>query len=103
MQFSLHSGRIFLVKTSPELATLKAAYTRPFCHRIFVARDGAGFTPVEMANELGVKPNTYTTYERFVVMPHFLLPKFIVLTEVSADYVLGLSKYKRKPRLKAIK
>ena len=103
MHFPPHYGRIFLVKTTPELAAQKAAYKKAFVKRTIVARDGAGFEPDELAHELGVKPNTYSTYERFVVMPHFLLPRFIMLTDVSAEYMLGMARYKRKAKLATIK
>ena len=103
MQFPPQCGRIFLVRTSPELARQKAAFKLAFVKRTAVARESAGYEQHDMANDLGVKPDTYRKYEENVQMPMYLLPRFIMLAEVTGDYMLGLSKYKRKPRLRTIK
>ncbi len=103
MQFPPKCGRMFLVRTSPELTKQKAAYKLAFIKRTLVARESAGYERDDMANDLGRKPDTYRKYEENVQMPMYLLPRFVLLAEVTGDYMLGLSKYKRKPRLKAAK
>ena len=102
MQLYRYSGKMFVVRTTPELAAQKAKYKKAFTKRTMVAREGTGMEDYEMAAELNVKPDTYYRYEHTVVMPHFLLPRFILLTEVTADYMLGLSRHKRKSHLKSV-
>ena len=103
MQFEPHCGRIFLVRTSPERIKQKAVFKLAFVKRTLVARESAGYEREDMANDLGVKPDTYRKYEENVQMPMYLLPRFILLSEVTGDYMLGLSRYKRKTRLKTVK
>ena len=85
------------------MARQKAAFKLAFVKRTLVARESAGYERNDMANDLGVLPDTYRKYEENVQMPIYLLPRFILLAEVTGDYMLGLSKYKRKTRLKTVK
>ena len=69
----------------------KQHYDRGFVARIRIARESAGLSREYVAKELGIKADTYARYEIRVMMPHHHIPRFLVLTEVSADYLFATS------------
>lgn len=102
MQNRSRLGKITLVKTSPENKALKDSYAKAFVRRVKVLREASGRTAEEVAKDLNVKLDTYYRYESKVVMPHFLIPRFLVSVDGDARYLLGLSRDRSKARLKTV-
>lgn len=63
--------------------------------KIAFERDSQNIPQKEMAAYLGIKQQQYSRYEKGInVMPVTYLPKICKKLNVSADYILGLSKEK---------
>lgn len=93
------SGRIFLVKTSSENKAQKDAYSKAFVKRVKMIREGSDVSAAQIARELGLKLDTYYRYESKVVMPHYLIPRFLAVTNGDPRYLLGMRDMKRKIKL----
>jgi DNA-binding XRE family transcriptional regulator len=55
-------------------------YQRQFMERLKMIRVTSGYEPKEFAEALGIKTNTYLTYERRSLLPHHLIPKVCEIT-----------------------
>lgn len=66
--------------------TSPTRFKTEFCRRVKAAREFRGLSQSEAANELGVSTNTYSTYERRTLIPHYLLPQACKVFGVKADY-----------------
>ena len=65
-------------------------FTKSFVMRTKMLREAAGFeTHRDMAQALGIKPDTYAKYETRSCLPHHLMPKFVSLTGGSYNLLLG--------------
>ena len=93
------SGKIFLVKTSPENIALKHSFNFLMAARTKTVRKASGLGAPEVAAHLHVKLNTYYTYERFVAMPVYLIPRFLAFTGGNPAYMMGFSKEPRRANL----
>lgn len=71
-------------------ATTPAKFKRMFCNRVRSARILAGYTQDQVARELGIKPDTYSKYERRSPMPHYLVPRTCELLRVAPDDLYGI-------------
>lgn len=60
-----------------------------FCRRVKAAREFRRMSQSEVAAELGVEVNTYSTYERRTLLPHHLIPKACATLGVPAEYFFG--------------
>ena len=74
----------------------KRNYDRSFISRVRVARESAGLSREDIAKELGIKGDTYARYELRIMMPHHHIPKFLVITGVSAEYLFAAHPAKQK-------
>ncbi len=67
-----------------------------FAERLKQLREENGFTQEYIAAYLGVKQQTYSRYENKVSEPDIdTIQKLTTLFNVSADYLLGLSKFRQ--------
>jgi len=65
--------------------------------RILYVRSYRNVTQREVAEYLGIKQQQYARYEKGVnIMPVTYLPKICKFLNVSADYILGLTKEEDK-------
>lgn len=103
MHNSRESGKIFLVKTSPENAALKRAYNKSFAARTKTIRERSGIAAEEVANFLDVKLDTYYRYESKVAMPHYLIGRFLAITGGDAGYLMGVSLSRKPTKLRPVK
>lgn len=71
-------------------ATTPARFKKEFCNRLRSARILAGYTQEEVANEFGLKPDTYSKYERRSPMPHYLVPRACALFRVQPEDLYGM-------------
>jgi hypothetical protein len=65
-----------------------AAYRAAFIKRIRAARALYTDSPPEMAKALGVERDTYYRYEKRLMMPHHLIPRFCEITGVTIQWLL---------------
>lgn len=64
--------------------------------KITFERKRNDITQKQMAEKLGIKQQQYARYEKGInVMPITYLPKICKILNVSADYLLGLTKDKK--------
>lgn len=63
-------------------------YRKEFAERVKAARITSRRTQSQIANELGVKLNTYQTWEGRTLMPHQHLIPFCYLTRTDAYFLL---------------
>ena len=96
------SGRMFLVKTTPENLALKHAFNAEMSQRTKKVRETSNRTAADVAEHLRVKPNTYYKYENSVAMPVYLIPRFLVFTSGNPAYLMGLSKSPHKADLHTV-
>ncbi len=65
--------------------------------KIAFERDRQNITQKHMAEQLGIKQQQYARYEKGInIMPVTYLPKICKILNVSADYILGLSKNRKE-------
>lgn len=67
-------------------------YINDFAARVKAARDGADYDVKEMADELGLKYDTYLKCESRNPLPHDLIPLFCEKTGVTADWLFRVGK-----------
>lgn len=65
-----------------------AQYRKDFFARVKSARVMSGMAPEEIAKELGVKRNTYLTWERRTLMPHDKLIAFCEITRTDFYFLM---------------
>jgi hypothetical protein len=65
-----------------------AAYRTAFIKRVRAARALYTDSPPEMAAALGVERDTYYRYEKRLMMPHHLIPKFCEITGVTVTWLM---------------
>jgi hypothetical protein len=65
-----------------------AAYRTAFIKRVRAARALYTDSPPEMALALGVERDTYYRYEKRLMMPHHLLPRFCEITGVTVQWLI---------------
>lgn len=65
-----------------------AAYRTAFIKRVRAARALYTDSPPEMAKALGVERDTYYRYEKRLMMPHHLLPRFCEITGVTVQWLI---------------
>ncbi len=65
-----------------------AAYRDAFIKRIRAARALYTDSPPEMAKALGVERDTYYRYEKRLMMPHHLIPRFCEITGVTVQWLI---------------
>lgn len=89
MQVRKKFPKIYLVYSRDTPIVSKKSYDKAFINRVRVARESAGLSPREVASHLGLKTNTYSKYETRIMMPHYLIPAFACLTNVTLAYLFG--------------
>lgn len=82
VQFSL------LGMTGRRKASTPSQYRKEFAERVKAARINSTKTQSEIADELGVKLNTYTTWEGRTLMPHQHIIPFCYATRTDAYFLL---------------
>jgi len=65
-----------------------AAYRTAFIKRVRAARALYTENPPEMAIALGVERDTYYRYEKRLMMPHHLIPRFCEITGVTVQWLI---------------
>lgn len=65
-----------------------AAYRAAFIKRVRAARALYTENPPEMALALGVERDTYYRYEKRLMMPHHLIPRFCEITGVTVQWLI---------------
>lgn len=65
-----------------------AQYRKDFFARVKSARVMSGMQPEDIAKSLGVKRNTYLTWERRTLMPHHQIIPFCELTRTDFYFLM---------------
>lgn len=69
-------------------ASTPSQYRKEFAERVKAARITSGKTQQQIADELGVKLNTYQTWEGRTLMPHQHLISFCYATKTDAYFLM---------------
>jgi hypothetical protein len=86
---ALEARRIALVSVGrPKEPVGPAAYRAAFIKRVRAARALYTESPPEMAKALGVERDTYYRYEKRLMMPHHLIPRFCEITGVTVQWLI---------------
>ncbi len=102
MHSNPHSGKMYLVNTSPENLALKKSFNALMADRTQTVRKASGKTAKETAIHLRVKLDTYYRYESKIAMPVYLIPRFLAFTEGNPAYMMGFSKEPRQASLSTV-
>lgn len=102
MQKRPESGKIFLVKTTPENQAVKNAYRVEFVKRTAKIRKDSGLSRSEVAEYLGMTYDTYRKYEESVAMPHHLIPRFLRATRGDPNYLFGMTRRHKRLNLSIV-
>lgn len=78
----------------------KERFDEGFVLRTRRARKTAGLTQDEMAEALGISKYTYPKYESRSPLPHYLVPRFLLLTGATADELFSTKKKTPPDRVK---
>jgi DNA-binding XRE family transcriptional regulator len=70
-------------------ASTKSGFKAEFLARTKQARVARGYTQAEMEVLLGLSKNTYKWYESRSFLPHDLIPRFCLLTDVEPGWLYG--------------
>ena len=90
------------MKTTPENSELKRAFNKAFCKRTRNIRTRSGLTADEIAEHLDIKLDTYYRYEKSVVMPHYLIARFLAKTGGDPAYLMGYSSGRKRAELRPV-
>lgn len=64
-----------------------------YTERLLLAREKRGMSQKELSEIIGLKQQQYARYEKGInIMPITHLKKICIALNISADYILGLSK-----------
>ena len=64
-----------------------------YTERLLLAREKRGLTQKELSKMIGIKQQQYARYEKGInIMPITHLKDICVALDISADYILGLTK-----------
>lgn len=86
---ALEARRIAYVSVGrPKEPIGPAAYRTAFIKRVRAARALYTDNPPEMAKALGVERDTYYRYEKRLMMPHHLIPRFCEITGVTVQWLI---------------
>lgn len=96
------SGKIFLVRTTPENKAQKDAYRVAFVERTRKVREDSGLSASDAASLLGITYDLYRKYEKNTVMPHHLIPRFLAVTRGDCNFLLGMSARNKRLKLVAV-
>ena len=64
-----------------------------YTDRLLLAREKRGLSQKELSEIIGIKQQQYARYEKGInIMPITHLKKICIALDISADYILGLTK-----------
>lgn len=64
-----------------------------YTERLLLAREKRGLSQKDLSEMIGLKQQQYARYEKGInIMPITHLKKICIALDISADYILGLSK-----------
>ncbi len=64
-----------------------------YTERLLLAREKRGMSQKELSEIIGIKQQQYARYEKGInIMPITHLKKICIALNISADYILGLTK-----------
>lgn len=70
-------------------ATTPKDHNRELIARVAETREAAGYTKKQMAQALDIEYETYRKYENRSPMPHYLIPRFALITHSRMEYLLA--------------
>lgn len=73
-------------------APTRSAFKAKFCRRVAELRDARGWTQQQMADALGIPLDAYKKYENRSPLPHYLVPRFCLLTDVDAELLFAIDR-----------
>lgn len=77
----------------------KAAYALAFIRRTQMARFDTDYTQKAIADLLGIEQDLYKTYETRSLIPHYLIPRFCAVCNISIHWLMtGIEVEGIKPR-----
>ncbi len=64
-----------------------------YTERLLLAREKRGLSQKDLSERIGIKQQQYARYEKGInIMPITYLKDICIILDISADYILGLSK-----------
>lgn len=66
---------------------ISSEFKAKFIARTQKARERAGLTQDEIAEQLGMKQSKYHKYESRSILPHYLIPDFCLQTKVTLEWL----------------
>lgn len=64
-----------------------------YTERLLLAREKRGMTQKELSEIIGLRQQQYARYEKGInIMPITYLKKICIALDISADYIIGLTK-----------
>lgn len=70
------------------IANDQLEFENSFCARVKELRIAKGWTAEQMANVLGIPADRYRKYESRSPLPQYLIPRFALVVDRPAEYVL---------------
>lgn len=69
--------------------SIKRQLDQAFVARVIKAREATGMTQQEVADGMGVPQDHYKHWEQKRVIPHYLIPRFCIVTRVEDGWLIS--------------